>query len=119
MSFQSVIDRLMERVPEALAVTFNDKDGDPITISAAKLPKEAMQLLGAYQSVVQRTLKQAVEEFDQGEIQMAAFATGDHWILMTVLKESCTLVLVMQREGILGRARFELETAAQALNAEL
>ena len=34
-------------------------------------------------------------------------------------KEQCTLVLVMQREGLLGRARFEMEQGLDALNLEL
>ena len=30
MSFQEILDNLIERVPESIAATFNDKDGDPI-----------------------------------------------------------------------------------------
>jgi hypothetical protein len=33
--------------------------------------------------------------------------------------EQCTLVLVMQREGLLGRARFHMDQAIIALNNEL
>jgi hypothetical protein len=38
---------------------------------------------------------------------------------MVGAKEQCTLVLVMQREGLLGRARFHMEQAIEALNHEL
>jgi hypothetical protein len=34
-------------------------------------------------------------------------------------KEHCVLVMVMQREGLLGRARFYMEQAVVALNREL
>lgn len=34
-------------------------------------------------------------------------------------QEQCSLVLVMRREGILGRARYEMAKAIEALNAEL
>ena len=73
----------------------------------------------AYQHVVKRHLQQAVEEFDRGEVKQVAFATDQHWILMIGAREHCTLVLVMQREGILGRARFHMEQAIEALNGQL
>ena len=47
--FQQILDRLIERVPEALAATFNDKDGDPICARTIQVSNEALQLLGAYQ----------------------------------------------------------------------
>jgi predicted regulator of Ras-like GTPase activity (Roadblock/LC7/MglB family) len=84
-----------------------------------QVSNEGLQLLGAYQHVVKRHLQQAVEEFDRGEIKQVAFATDQHWILMMGAKEQCTLVLVMQREGLLGRARFRMEQAVEALNQQL
>ena len=117
--FQQILDQLIERVPEALAATFNDRDGDTICSRTIQVPNEGLQLLGAYQHVVKRHLQQAVEEFDRGEVKQVAFATDLHWILMIGAKEQCTLVLVMQREGLLGRARFHMDQAIEALNHEL
>jgi len=117
--FQQILDRLIERVPEALAATFNDHDGDPICSRSIRVSEEGLQMLGAYQHVVKRHLQQAIEEFDQGEIRQVAFATEQHWILMVGAKEQCVLVLVLQRDGLLGRARFYMEQAVEALNQEL
>lgn len=117
--FQQILDQLIERVPEALAATFNDRDGDPVCSRTIQVSNEGLQLLGAYQHVVKRHLQQAVEEFDRGEVKQVAFATDQHWILMMGAQEQCTLVLVMQREGLLGRARFYMEQAIEALNREL
>ncbi len=117
--FQKVLDQLIERVPEALAATFNDRDGDPLGSRAAQVPEEALQLLAAYEKVIRRQLQQALEEFDRGEVKQVAFATDRHWILMMGAQEQCTLVLVMAREGLLGRARYHMEQAIQALNQEL
>lgn len=117
--FQTILDQLIERVPEALAATFNDRDGDPVCSRTIQIPNDGLQLLGAYQHMVKRHLQQAVEEFDRGEVKQVAFATDQHWILMMGASEQCTLVLVMQREGLLGRARFYMEQAVTALNKEL
>jgi predicted regulator of Ras-like GTPase activity (Roadblock/LC7/MglB family) len=117
--FQQILDRLIEQVPESLAATFNDRDGDPICSRTLQVSNEGLQLLGAYQHVVKRHLQQAVEEFDRGEVKQVAFATDQHWILMMGAQEGCVLVLVMQREGLLGRARFHMEQAVKALNDEL
>lgn len=117
--FQQLLDQLIEQVPEALAATFNDRDGDPVCSRTIQVSNEGLQLLGAYQHVVKRHLQQAVEEFDRGEVKQVAFATEQHWILMMGAKEQCTLVLVMRRDGLLGRARFFMEKAVEALNAEL
>ena len=117
--FQKILDQLIERVPEALAATFNDRDGDPICARTIQLPSEGLQMLGAYQHVVKRHLQEAVEEFDRGEVKQVACATDQHWVLMMAAKEQCTLVLVMQREGFLGRARFHMERTIEALNHEL
>ena len=117
--FQQILDQLIERVPEALAATFNDRDGDPICSRTIQVSNEGLQMLGAYQHVVKRHLQQAVEEFDRGEVKQVAFATDQHWILMMGAAEQCTLVLVMQREGLLGRARFHMDQAVELLNHEL
>lgn len=118
-SFQEILDRLIERVPESIAATFNDRDGEPLCSRTIEVPNEALQLLGAYRNVVKRHLQQAVEEFDRGEIEQVAFCTDQHWILMVGAQEQCSLVLVMRRDGILGRARFEMGRTVEALNAEL
>ncbi len=117
--FQQILDQLIERVPEALAATFSDKDGEPICTRTIQVPNEALQLLGAYQQTVRRHLAQAIEEFDRGEIEQIAFATQEHWIIMMGATEGCTLVLVIQREGILGRARYEMGRAVKALDQQL
>ena len=119
MPFQAILDKLIERVPESIAATFNDKDGDPICSRTIEIPNDALQLLGAYRNVVKRHLQQAVEEFDRGEVKQVAFATDQHWILMMGAMEHCTLVMVMQRDGLLGRARYYMEQAVEALNKEL
>jgi predicted regulator of Ras-like GTPase activity (Roadblock/LC7/MglB family) len=119
MSFQEILDNLIERVPEAIAVTFNDKDGDAICARSIEVPNEALQLLGAYRNAVDRHLQQAIEEFDQGLVEQVAFCTSQHWILMTATLERCVLVMVLRREGILGRARFEMQKAVARLNSEL
>ena len=117
--FQQILDQLIERVPESLAATFNDRDGDPICSRTLQVSNEGLQLLGAYQHVVKRHLREAVEEFDRGEVNQIAFATDQHWILMMGAMEQCILVMVMQREGLLGRARFYMDQAVEALNREL
>jgi predicted regulator of Ras-like GTPase activity (Roadblock/LC7/MglB family) len=119
MPFQEILDNLIERVPEALAASFNDKDGDPISARATQMPGDALQLLAAYRNVVDRHLHAAIEEFDRGEVQQLAFCTDRHWILMMGAKDHCVLVLVMRRDGLLGRARFEMERAIGGLNREL
>lgn len=119
MPFQPILDMLIERVPEAIAATFNDRDGEALCSRTIEVPNEALQLLGAYRNVVKRHLQQAVEEFDKGEILQVAFATEQHWIVMMGAQEQCSLVLVMRREGILGRARFHMAKAIEELNKEL
>ncbi len=119
MTFQSILDTLIERVPEAIAATFNDKDGEALCTRTIEVPNDALQLLGAYRNVVKRHLQMAVEEFDRGEVEQVAFCTNQHWILMMGAMEQCSLVLVMRREGLLGRARFHMGEAIIALNREL
>ena len=119
MSFQAILDNLIERVPEAIAATFNDKDGDPLCSRTIEVPNDALQLLGAYRNVVKRHLQQAVEEFDRGEVEQVAFCTDQHWILMMSGQEHCSLVLVMRLDGILGRARYQMQCSLEELNSEL
>jgi len=119
MPFQEILDNLIQRVPESLAATFNDKDGDPICSRTIQVSNDALQLLGAYRNVVDRHLQQAITDFDDGEVEQVAFCTSQHWILMMGAMEHCTLVLVMRRDGILGRARFAMQQTIAKLNAEL
>ena len=89
------------------------------SVSGRRRSQRKLQLLAAYEKAIRRQLQQALEEFDQGEVRQVAFATDRHWILMLGAQEQCTLVLVMAREGLLGRARYHMEQAIQALNQEL
>ena len=66
-----------------------------------------------------RHLQAAIEEFDRGHVEQVAFCTGQHWILMMGGSEHCSLVLVMRRDGLLGRARFEMQRALAGLNQAL
>jgi predicted regulator of Ras-like GTPase activity (Roadblock/LC7/MglB family) len=117
--FQKILDRLVERVPEAIVATFNDRDGEALCRRNIEMKQDAIELLGAYRNVVKRHLQQAVEEFDAGEVEQIAFCTAQHWILMMGAEEQCSLVLVMRRDGLLGRARYEMDRALAELNAEL
>ena len=119
MPFQEILDNLIERVPESIAAAFNDKDGDPLCSRTIEVSNEALQLLGAYRNVLDRHLQQAIEEFDRNEVEQMSFCTNQHWVLMMAAQERCSLVLVMHREGILGRARFEMQKAMELLNAQL
>lgn len=119
MSFQQILDALIERVPEALAASFSDKDGEVIASRTIQVPNEALAMLGAYQQTVKRHLQQSVEDFDKGIIEQIAFATPEHWIVVMGATEGCALVLVMGRDGILGRARFEMDRAIRVFNSEL
>lgn len=119
MPFQEILDNLIERVPESLAATFTDKDGDPICARTIEVSNDALQLLGAYRNVLERHLQQAIEDFDRGQVRQVAFCTDRHWILIMSAQEQCSLMLVMQREGLLGRARFEMQKTLDRLNLEL
>ena len=119
MSFQEILDHLIERVPESIAATFNDKDGDALCARTIEVSNEALQMIAAYRNVVDRHLREAIQEFDRGEVEQVAFCTREHWILMAGAQEHCVLVLVMRRDGILGRARFEMDRAIARLNAEI
>ena len=119
MAFQQILDELIAAVPEALAATFTDRDGEQVVTRTIQVPNDALQMLGAYQQTVKRHLSAAVEEFDRGEVEQIVFATAAHWILLVGCDEGCTLVVVMSREGILGRARFHMQQAVVRLNAEL
>ena len=119
MSFQEILDNLIEWVPESIAAAFIDKEGDSICSRTIEVPNDALQLLGAYRNVIKGHLHQAVEEFDKGEVDQLAFCTDQHWILMLNAVEDCSLVVVMRRDGILGRARFQMQRAVNLLNAEL
>jgi len=119
MSFQQILDALIERVPEALAASFSDKDGEVIASRTIQVPNEALAMLGAYQQTVKRHLQQSVEDFDTGIIEQIAFETQENRIVVMGAIEVCALVQVMGRDGILGRARFEMDRSIRAFNLEL
>ena len=119
MAFQQILDDLIKSVPEALAAIFTDQDGEPVVTRTIQVSNEALQLLGAYQQTVRRHLSAAVEEFDRGDVEQIAFATAAHWIVLVGCNEGCTLVLVMSRDGLLGRARFHMQRTVARLNSEL
>jgi predicted regulator of Ras-like GTPase activity (Roadblock/LC7/MglB family) len=116
--FQDTLRRIAQRVEGTQAVSLVGLDGIPIdsfgTADGASIESVAAEL-GAFVKSVEgpRT------SFDRAAVHQLTIVTDRSTAILSRVTEEYYLLLLLSKEGNLGRGRFELQKAAVALEKEL
>jgi len=119
--FQDTLRRIAERVEGTQAVSLIGVDGIAIDSyragNAPSLESVAAEL-GAF---VKSSIRPKAEkpESDAGSVQQLAMVTEGSIAILSRVTEEYYLLLLLSREGNMGRGRFELRKAGLALEKEL
>ena len=118
MSFNHILQGMVERVPGALGAIFADWEGEAVD-QFAHIPPLEIQLVGAHWGVVLTLATESLRRVSLGAID-ELWVEGDRaLVLIRRVTEKYYVVLAARKDAHLALARRELERGACRLREEM
>ena len=116
--FEAHFQRVLQRVEGSRAVAVIGIDGIPVSrMGTAEAPD--LDLVTAMLADAAGRLRRASEEIDTGDLDEVLLSMGRHAFVLHTVTPEYLLLLVLERGGSLGRARFELRRIARLIRDDL
>lgn len=116
--FEEALDRIATRVSGTRAVSLVGADGIPVATRGA-MEGLSIETVAAEMGGLVKAARTAGTASGSGEIREIATVTDTGITVLSRVTGEYYLLLLLAREGNLGRGRFELRKAAAALEKEL
>ena len=118
--FQERLQRICESIDGALAVSLVDKDGIMVESFGGDGATLDLEALGAELLAQTQAISRDHRELAMGEVQQLSVTTELYTVLVSALTASYSLLLVLEEKGgSYGKARFELRRARLQLEDDL
>lgn len=115
MSFEEAVSNLLESCPGVRGAAIVDPDGIPVVTN----PRDAsMEVLGAEFANIVRGVDQAGREFSHGRLQQFSVYAENAVVVLTPMAAGYFLLLVVDRSGLVGKARFLSRLTGERLYSE-
>lgn len=115
--FRDVLERIRNRVEGTLAVSLIGLDGIAIeTVDDGSVPTESM---GAEFGGFVKSIRLSNTELSTGDVEQFSLVTEKYITFLSAVTTEYFVLLILNRSGNYGRARFELLRARDELKAEL
>ncbi len=115
MSFEENIEHLLSSCPGARGAAVIDADGIPV-VARPKLA--SLEVLGAEFASILHDVGQAGRELQHGVLKQISIYSEDVVVILTTIVSGYFLVLVLEREGLVGKGRFLSRVAGGRLYPE-
>jgi predicted regulator of Ras-like GTPase activity (Roadblock/LC7/MglB family) len=115
VNFDDEMRQLIDRCPGARGAAIVDPDGIPVVV----IPDEgALEALGTEFAAIVGGVDRAGREFHHGGLQQLSVYAENAVVVLTSLAAGYFLVLVLDREGLGGKARFLSRLTGERLYSE-
>lgn len=114
-NFDQVVSELMERCPGADGAAVVDPDGIPVVLTPRNSGLEALS--AEFASIV-KSLEHAGREFQHGHLQQLSVAAEKTVVILTTIAAGYFLMLLIDRQGLVGKARLLSRLASERLYSE-
>lgn len=115
MNFNQAIRELIERCPGCRAAAIVDPDGIPVVVEPDSIEVET---LGAELAALIKEIDQAGRELEHGSVLQFTVAAENAKIVLTTMAAGYFLVIVLEPDGVAGRAQFLSRLTGERLHAE-
>jgi len=115
VSFEESMRELLESCPGARGAAIVAPDGIPVVVS----PEDgSLEVLGAELATILHDLAEAARELQHGQLEQCSVFAEDAVIILTTIAAGYFLVLVVSRDGLVGKGRFLSRLARARLHSE-
>ena len=115
MNFDAAVTDLLDRCPGAGGVAVFDPDGIPVVTT----PKEGnLEGLSAEFASIVKSLEQAGREFQHGRLQQLSVYAENAVVILTSIAAGYFLMLIVDRHGLVGKARMLSRLTSERLYTE-
>jgi predicted regulator of Ras-like GTPase activity (Roadblock/LC7/MglB family) len=115
VNFDEVMTELLRRCPGADGAAVVDPDGMPVVVT----PKDGnFEGLSAEFASIVKALEQAGREFQHGQLQQLSVFTENTVVILTSIAAGYFLMVLMDRHGLVGKARLHSRLASERLHSE-
>ncbi len=118
MSFQTILNELMQKVPGALGAILADWEGEAVD-HASRIDGYQLQVFGAHKGILLANLREVVQHTGENHLREIVITTADRQFLVLPVTEDYFLLLLLERGSILGRALHAARNCVQRLYLEI
>ena len=118
MTFSENLHRILQTCEGALAVALIGRDGIAIERLAVSIEPD-LDIATAQFTDIAKKLHNANQELGAGALRELIERTERYLVVMGSVTEEYFLLMILDAQGSLGRARYELRKAASVLHEEL
>ncbi|MBL8149121.1 MAG: hypothetical protein JNN15_04255 [Blastocatellia bacterium] len=119
MSFDKILENLVEHTDGARGAVFLDRDGEVVQRYITRKGIADIDLLGAYHGITLSTCRKFSSEAEMGEIDVMICQYKDATCVIKTLNEGYFVLLALSPQGNIGKAMFSLKQIADELNQEM
>jgi predicted regulator of Ras-like GTPase activity (Roadblock/LC7/MglB family) len=124
MSFASILQEIVDECGGGLAAALMGGDGIPIEEVEAdgvggEALREGVDVLGVEFGRILDEMRKASDSVGGGILEEASVRLSNFWVLIRVVDEETYLVLAIEPDGNVGKARFLMRRQMMALRDEL
>ncbi|AJF07173.1 roadblock/LC7 domain-containing protein [Geoalkalibacter subterraneus] len=118
MSLNALLRNLLGELPDALGVVLADWEGEAVA-HAARMDDFELKVFGAHHGIILDSLRQAAARLGEPGVEEVAIHADNRLILVMPVTEEYFIVLTLESEGLLARARHVLQAYAPQLHEEV
>ena len=118
MPFKSLLEELLERIPESSGAIIADWEGEAVD-HVARMDDFELRVTGAHKGIMLSNLRRVLGRLGQDRLREVVISTNLNRTLVLPVTEDYFLVLIVGRGVVLGRALFEARRCVVRLKEEI
>lgn len=118
MSFQKILEELLERLPDALGAILADWEGEAVD-QVSRIGDYEIKVIGAHKGIILTNLRLAMRDLGTDTLEEIMVTTAHSQTLILPVTSEYYLVLPLKRNETFGLALFEARRTITQLRREI
>ena len=118
MPFKSILKNLVEETPHASGALLADWEGEAVE-HHCRYDDYELKLLGAHKGIILNRMRDIQADVSGGNLQDVVITTDKQLIIIGAAGPDYALVMTLERDAVVGLARYRMRQALQLLIKEI
>jgi predicted regulator of Ras-like GTPase activity (Roadblock/LC7/MglB family) len=116
--FEEMLQRLVTAVPGATGAILADWEGESVAHYSLSDEYE-LKVIAAHKGIIMARMREIHDQLAPGEMNEAVISTETHHLISGAINREYSLVMTMERSGVLGQALYHFRQAVTELRKEI